>query len=147
MNKVIIKKPNEYGSLDSEELKAFEHENGILLPEDYMDFLRKNNGGRPIFELSGNKKMVDWFYGFHEGPPWATIYHAIDVYHKRVPSWYFPIACDPFGNQYLMSLYEENYGLIAFWDHENETKGDADQYFDNMEILADSFTDFLNEMF
>lgn len=68
------------------------------------------------------------------------------MFRKRIPSWYFPIANDSGGNLYLMSLYQENHGLIAFWRHEEETTGDADQYFDNMSIVATSFSEFLDHI-
>ena len=42
-----------------------------------------------------------------------------------------------------MSLYKSNIGTIAFWDHENEAEeGEAEQYFDNMTMVAKSFTEF-----
>lgn len=145
MHTIKIEEPCRFGALDLTVLKAFEKDNGIKLPKDYKAFLIANNGGRPVFEGKKKEKSVDWFYGFHDGPSWATIYHAIEVYQRRIPSWYFPIARDPFGNQYLMSLYEGNYGLVTFWNHEGETRGDASQYFDNMEAVTNSFSDFVEQ--
>lgn len=141
-----IEQPNEFGMVDMKEMIAFEQENEIKLPQDYKAFLIENNGGKPVYEGNSDGILVDWFYGFHEGPAWSTIYYAIDVFHSRIPSWFFPIGCDPFGNQYLMSLYEGNYGLVAFWDHEKESKGNASQYFDNMRIIGDSFSEFLTKL-
>ncbi len=137
---------NYFGKLDFKELMDFEKDNQILIPQDYRDFLLKHNGGEPNKKVINKNYVVEWLYGFHNGPDWSTIYHAIDTYQNRVPSWYFPIAKDPYGNLFLMSLFEENYGLIAFWDHENECDGNADQYFDNMAIIAESFTEFINKL-
>lgn len=148
MNKLIkIETPNRFGALDAKELKDFEISNDIVLPEDYKAFLMAYNGGQPIYTENEDHPLVKWFYGFHEGPLWSNIYHAIDVYHNRIPSWYLPIACDPFGNLFLMSLYPDNYGLVTFWDHETEAEGDANQYFDNMRAVADSFTLFIKLIF
>lgn len=137
---------NEFGSLDSFELKEFENENQLLIPNDYRNFLIKFNGGKPLKSVYNDNYSVNWFFGFHNGPDWSTIYHAIDLYQNRIPSWYFPIANDPFGNLFLMSLYEENYGIIAFWDHENECDGDSAQYFENMSLIANSFTEFITNL-
>lgn len=138
---------NKFGRVQISDINQFETHNNISLPNDYKDFLIRNNGGRPNPNLVPSVKSdVQWIYGMVDEPYYASIFQHIDMFHKRIPSWYFPIANDTGGNLYLMSLYHENHGLIAFWRHEEETDGDADQYFDNMSIVANSFTDFLNQL-
>jgi hypothetical protein len=143
-----IGEPNKYGTLDTKGLADFENHNQITIPNDYKVFLKKTNGGAPIYdvemhELDEKVPQVGWFYGFHEGPSFTSIYYALEMYTGRLPSWYFPIAEDHSGNLFLMSLYEENYGLITFWNHEGENlEGNAEQHFDNMHIIADNFSKF-----
>lgn len=142
-----IRHSNEFGKLRIQDIVDFEEANDIKLPEDYKQFLIEHNGGRPYPCISPVVKIdVQWIYGMVQEPYYASLFQHIAMFQGRIPSWYFPIANDSGGNLYLMSLYHENFGLIAFWDHEGETDGDADQYFDNMRTVANSFTEFLNEL-
>jgi len=142
-----ILEANKFGQIKVTDISEFETHNNVKLPDDYKAFLIKNNGGRPNPSIVPSVKSdIQWIYGMVEEPFFASIFQHIDMFQKRIPSWYFPIANDSGGNLYLMSLYHENYGLIAFWRHEEETEGNADQYFDNMSIVANSFTDFLNQL-
>ncbi len=138
---------NKFGEIQIEDIKQFEFYNKVVLPDDYKNFLIQYNGGcpRPNIIPSVNSN-VDWILGMVDEPYYASLFQHIDMFHRRIPSFYFPIAYDSGGNLYLMSLYSENHGLIAFWDHEGETEGDADQYFDNMKIVATSFTEFLDQL-
>lgn len=138
-----IREPNKYGKLNVHDLDDFESLNQIKIPTDYKNFLLRTNGGAPIYD-SENESIpgVRWFYGFHEGEN-ASIHDALSIYEGRLPSWYFPIANDYAGNLYIMSLFEGNYGLIAFWDHEGELlEGNAEQHFDNLTLVAESFSEF-----
>lgn len=138
---------NKFGQVQLSDITQFEIHNNVQLPEDYKDFLIKYNGGRPNPNLVPSVKSdVQWIYGMVNEPYYASVFQHIDMFQKRIPSWYFPIANDSGGNLYLMSLYNENHGLIAFWRHEEETDGNADQYFDNMDIVSNSFSEFLNQL-
>jgi hypothetical protein len=147
---LTIRKPYEYGPLDLKGLEDFENDNQIIIPDDYRHFLKRTNGRIPLYnaemhELNGSIPQVAQFYGFHESSDFSSIYDALESYSGRIPSWYFPIAKDHAGNLFLMSLFKDNYGLIAFWDHEGENlEGNAEQHFDNMKIIADNFTEFRN---
>lgn len=142
-----IRHSNEFGKLGIQDLVDFEETNDIKLPEDYKQFLIEHNGGRPHPCISPIAKSdVQWIYGMVYEPNYASLFWHIEIFQKRIPNWYFPIANDSGGNLYLMSLSHENFGLIAFWDHEGETNGDVDQYFDNMKNVANSFTEFLNQL-
>jgi hypothetical protein len=142
-----IRHSNEFGTIQLQVIVDFEEANDIKLPEDYKQFLFEHNGGRPYPCISPVVKSdVQWIYGMVREPNYASLFWHIEIFQRRIPSWYFPIANDSGGNLYLMSLYHENFGMIAFWNHEGETDGEADQYFDNMRIVANSFTEFLNQL-
>lgn len=139
----VIEK-NKFGKLDLKEIELFEDANDVSLPVDYKEFLFESNGGRPIKNiLKVPSTDVHWIYGMHDIESWASLFSAIDIFKGRMPSWYMPIGCDSGGNQFIMSLYHENYGVIAFWEKEGENVEGGDQYFDNMILVADSFSDFL----
>lgn len=78
-----------------------------------------------------------------EGPSWASLFHAIDVYEGRMPAWYMPIGTDSGGNIYIMSLYPDNKGVIALWWHEDETDENGSEYFGNLTAIANSLAEFL----
>ena len=142
---IRIERANEFGEANEDDLDDFEEWNDVLLPDDYRDFIMEFNGGKPV--PSRLKKIgteIDWIYGFHNGPDWASIFFALDTYQGRLPGSCMPIAYDIAGNLIIMSLSKQSLGVVAFWDHENEAQGDAINYLDNVVEIADSFTDFLN---
>ncbi len=144
----MIIEPNKFGSLDINDIKQLEAENEISFPSDYIDFLKDYNGGRPKKTyLKETKNDINWFFGFFIEPRWASFYYALDVFTDRIPSWYIPIARMEGGNLLIMSLFEDNHGFIAHWDHENEAKkGKASQYYDNLIFVANSFSDLLSKL-
>jgi hypothetical protein len=88
-------------------------------------------------------------FGINEKPAWADLLENINIYNKRIPHWYFPIGIDSIGNLFLISMYYENCGVIAFWDHEMEASlfsKDADEYFDNLTWIANSFGEFTQKL-
>lgn len=138
---------NLFGNIRIADLTEFEEANNVALPGDYKQFLIEHNGGRPYPNIClAVKSDVQWIYGMVHEPYYASLFQHIAIYQNRIPSWYFPIANDSGGNLYVMSLYKENHGMVAFWDHERETAGDADQYFDNMRFVATSFTEFFSQL-
>ena len=143
----MIESANEFGRLSLLELNEFEQVNGKKLPQDYRDFLLEFNGGMP--NPNSNVKLdrvVLYILGMHNGDYYASLYKHIDMFAGRLPFSTFPIATDPFGNLYLMSLHSENYGQIFFWDHEGEPENQDGHYVDNCSFVAYSFTQFLNEL-
>lgn len=139
---------NKFGKINLQDITDFEVHNNVRLPDDYKEFLIKHNGGVPQPNIEPTVKSdIQWIYGMVEGPYYASLFQHLDMFEGRLPSWYIPIANDSGGNLYIMSLYPENHGLIAFWDHESEAEeGEADEYFDNMTFVASSFGHFLNQL-
>lgn len=139
---------NKFGRINIQDIKDFESSNNLKLPDDYKEFLIEYNGGKPFPNIEPTiKSDVQWIYGMVVEPYYASLFKHLDTFAGRLPSWYFPIANDSGGNLYIMSLYEGNHGLIAFWDHEREAEqGESDQYFDNLSFVANSFTEFLNNL-
>lgn len=145
-----INDSNQFGKIDLKDLQDFEESNQVSLPEDYKNFLIEHNGGVPeynVISFGTNASDVQILFGMHNGPYYASLFQAIDVFQNRIPGWYIPIGRDSGGNLYIMSLWEGNKGVIAFWDHETEApEGEADQYYDNLTEVASSFSDFINKL-
>lgn len=136
---------NPYGPINPADIFEFEETNEVSLPDDYKDFLLKHNGGRP--EPNGLQEPstdVQWLFGMVEEPAWASLFHALDTYEGRIPAWYMPIGTDSGGNLFIMSLYEENKGVVALWWHEGEAEKNGSEYFDNLTHVADSFSEFID---
>jgi hypothetical protein len=143
----MIENKNEFGTLSEIELSDFETENDIRLPDDYRTFLLNANGGRP----NPNRNLrpdtiVAYVMGMHNGDYYASLYKHIDMFKDRLPLSTFPIATDPFGNLFIMSLNPGGHGHIYFWDHEGEPEYQDGNYVDNCTFVAYSFSDFLNNL-
>ncbi|WP_081743142.1 SMI1/KNR4 family protein [Acetivibrio clariflavus] len=41
-------------------------------------------------------------------------------FHSLLPKDVIPIARDPFGNLICISVSEDSYGKVLFWDHEKD---------------------------
>lgn len=144
----MIVEPNKFGKFRRDALIEFENHNEITLPQDYKDFIETYNGGEPLKKrLNTVKNDISWFFSFLDEPSWASFFNAIDVFFDRIPSWYIPIARMEGGDLLIMSVYIDNLGLIANWDHENEAnEGEASQYFENLKLVANSFTELLSKL-
>src|ERR671922_1406841 len=113
----MIETKNEFGSLQAIELNDFEIANNIKLPNDYRNFLLEFNGGKPIPNRNENPDtIVTYILGMHNGDYYASLYKHIDMFKDRLPLSTFPIATDPFGNLFIMSVHSGGYGHIYFWD-------------------------------
>ena len=143
-----IRDSNRFGKLDSRTLNDFVKKYSLTLPDDYIKFLLEHNGGAPVPSTNRTPEtFVQWIYGIQDEENWASLKWNIDIYDERIPFKTLPIATDPGGNQFLLSLRKDSYGEIWFWDHENECETNAKEYFDNIIKSADSFSNFINDLY
>lgn len=135
--------------LSESELLQFESRLALKFPADYRQFLLEFNGGSPVeasfeFKDSTNGSELLGFFGFGSR---RDIFDKIKIYRNRLPKTFFPIACDSGGNLICISLSEEQYGKVYFWDHDreaDESQGIAPETAENTILIADSFDEFLN---
>ena len=154
MKTIEIEDANEFGELTPEQLVEFEQRYRLKLPEDYRSFLLEFNGGRPKPEIidfiqngDDQSDIVNYLGGIHNGEYWARLEWQIDSLKDRVPKGFIPIGDDPGGNAYLIGIDGETFGKIYFWDHENEAAlEEKEPSFENMSLIASSFTEFLNKL-
>jgi cell wall assembly regulator SMI1 len=110
-----------FSPIDEATIQVLEQELGIQLPSDYRQFLLTHNGGRPTaaeFPLPGvplNTSVIDWFYGIHKGRERDyNLRAAYDDLKDRMHANFFPIACDPGGNQICLSVAGEDRETVYF---------------------------------
>jgi hypothetical protein len=70
-----------------------------------------------------------------------------DVYRgmNRIPRLSCPFAPDPGGDLFLLSLEEDSYGQVFYWDHEHEPVDGGDMFadFPNTNELAPDLETFI----
>ncbi|MEV4416516.1 SMI1/KNR4 family protein [Catellatospora sp. NPDC049609] len=122
------------------DVARLEHRIRRSLPADYRAYLLNQDGGRPIT----NDKAVKEIFGIREdAPDWANMWDKLDIFHGRYPAWLLPVAQDEYGNLFALSLREQDFGSVWFWDHEEEADEGEPPSEDNIEKWADSWTEFL----
>lgn len=105
-----------------------------------LDFAITNN--------KGNSSDLRELFVFYKGNNTNSddiirIYKSM-VGEQCIPAFFLPIGDDSGGNPICMSLLGDEYGAVFFCDHELENKETG---FLATSKIADSFTDFINELF
>jgi hypothetical protein len=114
--------------------------------DDYVKFLRELNGGTPpegnAIPCGDFNATVRFFYSV--GAPEALDIAVAMDQTGPFPSETIPVACDWFGNSFLL----RDTGEVYFWDHERELEqADPEEPdFTPATLLAESFTEFLQAM-
>jgi hypothetical protein len=146
----IIESLSRNGASEST-IQQFEGEIARRLPDDYRQFIAQTNGGRPdpsrftIHSPNGaNDSVVDWFLTLDSSEKLYTVKKYSSMYQDRIPSGVIPIGCDPFGNLLLLDVGTRDFGCLYFWDHEKESMDD--RTWDNISLLATSFTEFVQRL-
>ncbi|PAD23094.1 SMI1/KNR4 family protein [Terribacillus saccharophilus] len=129
-----------------EDISRFEQEYTLTLSNQYKDFLLKYNGGYPqesSFKISEEEgeSLVNKFYGI--GDMKGNLAKVYDILEGEIPEGFLSIANDPSGNEILLGLNKEFNGKIYLCLHDIEPEDEMD----NMFILADDFTEFINNLY
>ena len=150
---MIIKNITPNGTISLEKIKQFEKQAEVEFPEDYVEFLANSNGGEPklsTFEYKLKDGRV-WtggvrvFFGI-DVDDWEDIKHYYALYEDRIPKQMLPIANDDGGNLILLALGKQDKGKVYFWDHDEESEDDEPPTTDNIYFVANSFTEFLENL-
>ncbi len=75
----------------------------------------------------------------------STIFYNINIYASRIPLRSVPIGASPGGDIFLLDLRNNEFGRILYWRPERETEGCADFFYENIEVVSDSFSNFLTQ--
>ncbi len=137
-----------------DQLAAFEAQLGQRLPEDFRRFLVACNGGWLgekflEFEGLGSDGSAVGAGLHHVGGLRKEDYYSLVAARRvypRLPTSLIWIMDDPSGNAICLGVSGAYRGRIYLWDDENAPDDDWDGSVEtagNIELLANSFTDFV----
>ena len=131
------------------ELEAVCNELGVNLPDDYKDFLLEFNGGSPVpdaFPIKGFEEVgtLQVFFGIDREIESSNLRWNFFQYRSRIPSDHLPIACSDTNDLICLSLSDNRYGSVIFWDSMTESSADT---FRNIYEVADSFSGLLKLLY
>lgn len=139
-------------TFNEEKFESFCKKYGLVFPKLYTDFLKKYNDSELDSNIiAGTEDLgiyIRYFYGT-TNDDFSNIEEVYQSYFNRMPSKCIPIADSDFGNQICMSLQNENYGKIYFWNHETmdtDYEEKCKLAFGDMILLADSFESLLDKI-
>ncbi|MGO4127651.1 SMI1/KNR4 family protein [Inquilinus sp. YAF38] len=135
------------------DLSKLEQLVGAPVPQSYADFLSQSNGGSfqadivALPEL-GTETVLNYMFSTVDGSYDIVREYANLRSMDRIPVQTLPIADDPGGNLFLLSVEQDRNGAIFFWDHEREPPdgGSAIADFPNMTRVADDFATFIRAL-
>ena len=122
--------------LTSPELIFFLNNSGLNLPESYKNHILDHNGGSPTFPFFKTKK-IHYFHSIKHGE-FETLETILDSLKDVLPENFFPFAEDEGGNQFCISLENENNGKVYFCPMD---MGEVIP-----EFLSDSFNEFMSAL-
>jgi hypothetical protein len=132
------------------EITDFEREINKSLPEDYVDFLLKYNGGSPYpceFNIDGHDEGicgVQVFFGINREIESSTLSWNYCQYKDRIPAEHIPIGCSDTNDLICLLVSDDKFGTVVFWDAINETSKNS---LDNVYCVSVSFDAFLGSLF
>jgi hypothetical protein len=131
------------------DVRAFEEQVGIVLPESYVTFLLTYNGGRPspraftIKGLPGNPYgVVQLFFGIGHKEESSNLDWNYQVFTDRLPNNLLPIACDDGGDLICLIVKGLHTGAVVFWD----MCGEHEPPDSSIYPVSATFDDFLEAM-
>lgn len=132
--------------INIKEVEEFELKHDIKLPNQYVYFLLKSNGGCPhasTFKISDaeGESVVNKFYGI--GDMKGNLDRVFEILDGELPEGFISIGDDPAGNEICIGINEKYYGKIYLGIHDME----SDDKLSNMFFLAESFNEFFNSLY
>lgn len=135
-----------------QDIKAFEESVGVILPDDYKEFLLKNNGGYPVKitftpdfsesdpitgKIHRQSTDVEYFFSLNE----VAFEYEDMLDDEYIPSKYIPISRTSFGN--LILICTETNG-VYFANH--DLFDTVNQQF-TISKISDSFSLFMDMLY
>jgi SMI1-KNR4 cell-wall len=137
-------------SINDEDIRILENNIGISLPEDYKEFLKRSNGGRPTpkyFPIQGFTNnpvgQVQDFFGIDDPVQSCRLDWKYKMFLGRIPKNLFPIACEDGGSLVCLSLSGQDKGCVYYWDFYGQTNL---QNHDNVFLITETFQGFLDSL-
>lgn len=105
--------------ITNEMIKNVETQLGIVFPHDFINTIKKYDGGYPVpnkLSVNENEEVLNNIISFKEGDE-SYIIDIINDTEYLSETNLIPIAEDPFGNLFCYK-FEGNRSSIVFWNHE-----------------------------
>jgi hypothetical protein len=139
---IAIKTPG--SKIDALAIENVEREFSRRLPDDYKQFLLEFNGGKPEtneFDVPATKtgSGVNFVYGILATGRDGDLVHEQRLLKDRLPSGVIAIADAEGGNRVCLSLRNEDFGTVFFWDHELESEEDKAAGLAQVAVSFDGF--------
>lgn len=145
---VNVEKPEELFS----EVKFNEYcnENKLKFPGEYVEFLKEfNDGELDANEVDGfDECSVRYFFGT-TSEEFSNLSDVFSCLADRMPKGCVPIAEAEGGNLLCISIEDNTYGKIYFWDHETMDVEDSElckYQIRDMPLIANSFSELLSKI-
>ncbi|MFZ4833158.1 SMI1/KNR4 family protein [Rouxiella sp. Mn2063] len=123
-------------NLTPADLKQFEYENNVSLPEDFVTFYLNNNGGYLLESDDSNPFLLGGFLHIKYGRvPAEKHYHDLIEGFPELRGL-IPFAYDDGGNLFLISTNLKDYGQVMVWLMDEK----------ELDIVSGSFTSFIEEL-
>lgn len=134
---------------DEKEFNDFQKKLGVHLPNDYIKFLEKNNGGIPELNIVELQKeeiksfSVTDFLGINNKKKINDLKSQYETYKERIPEGNIPI-CRVAGGDIVCINFDN--GSISLWDHDTELINEDVIPINSLLHVARSFKEFLKLM-
>lgn len=137
-----------------QQIKALEKQVGCALPDEYRNFLKNHNGGRPnpdCVQVPGVKGIdnvgVGWLFHLQPSKPAANeLSYQRERTEELFPQGHLPIAGD--SDLFTLSLNPRKaFGSVYWWFHETEELDEDGNFLESAGyLLAGSFDEFLTRI-
>lgn len=122
-----IKLKNSYDSITREEVHQFIDEFNLKLPESYISFILKHNGGYPDLSAFGDPyedgsdincfysiSLTDYIFDIDSNIilPSREIIQTHQIDEQNLLKYLYPFADDAGGAEYCLSMREEDFGVV-----------------------------------
>lgn len=138
-----------YQNLEIDDIKRFEKNFNILLPDEYKSFLLKNNGGKPSkrrFRTSDGTitSSIMLFLPISEEIE-SNLNNFFTKYNlgKIVPTNFLPIGIDPADSLICLEMGGKEKVYFCDMDYFEEDDELKEEY---ISVVADNFTMFLDNL-
>lgn len=133
-----------------EDIKSFENDYGVKLPEDYKKFLLHNNGGKPVnrrFKTADGTitTSVMLFFPLSEETE-LNLRNSYKKYNlgKIIPPYLLPIGIDPGDSLICIEIGEVAKVYFCDMDYFEEDNELKDEY---IKLVSENFLMFLNNLY
>ncbi|WP_226665560.1 SMI1/KNR4 family protein [Metabacillus litoralis] len=139
-------------------IQGIEEKYNLFLPESYKCFLLLCNNGffsdTVSFNIEDSEFLLNELYCLTGND---NLTAQIETFLFRMPQNLIPIGERPNGDQVCIGVKEETNESVFLWYHENELEArkmigeinsdtDTNSYYENIEIISNSFLNFLNSL-